>query len=214
MQKITKILDKVLFRMIPGGCFMVFFWRLMDSINTGFRTQESTMGATLSSVALVVFSANLLIWIGFDDVILPDAPSDAQNPQSNSKSIFLKNLASFLVTFAVIVFFNPRFQFAALFDNLVHTGAVYYGALMLGDVLHILGSVFSDFRAALSYKTRLGWIALFCYFVFLGAVVQYTVYQLLVLEEVATLRYAVILVPYFFAAFYRFQRHKKVQLKA
>lgn len=197
--------------MIPGVCFLVFFWRMMDSIDTGFRTLNNSAGTLLTSLALIVFSANLIIWILFDDLLLdaqkPDSP---QSAEQNRLSLFVKNLLLFAVTTGVIFYFNQGTTFTVLYDNFVHSGAVYYGALILGDIAYMLTVVVNDIRKAQSLKTRIGWGVLFVYFTFLAVVIQYTVLKILDFEGALSQKIVSVAIPYLFAAFHRFRGHKKV----
>ncbi len=207
MQKTAKILDKILFRMIPGVCFLVFFWRMIDSIDTGFRTQNDSIGILFTTVALIVFSANLIIWILLDDVILE--PKDtAEKP--DTRLVLLKNCALFLITFGIVFFSNPGSAFSQIYDSFVRSGALYYGAIMTGDVLYMLGDTLSNIKAAGSIKARIGWIVLLCYLVLLCGVVEYTFMKVLEFNETVSASILFVFVPFILTAFYRFRGHMKV----
>ena len=183
----------------------------MDSLDTGFRTMNNSAGTLLTSLALIVFSANLIIWILFDDLLLDSRKSnELPSDKPNQLHIFLKNLLFFAVTTGVIFYFNQGTTFTILYDNFVHSGAVYYGALILGDIAYMLTAVVSDIRHADNLKTRIGWGVLFVYFIFLGVVIQYTVLKILDFEGALSPKILSIAVPYLFSALHRFRAHKKV----
>ncbi len=205
MQKAARIIDKILFNMVPGFCFLTFFWRMFDALDTYYRAQNSSGMLVLLSLALIVFSANIIIWIFLDEVILGTQSSEKNPP--NRAAQLLKNLVFFLITFGAVFAANPGTGLYVVYGNFVQSGALYYGAVMIGDMLHIVKQIKRDVITTQKMSTRFGWLALGVYFVFLLAVVVFTLAKVLDFSGTVTTQLLLILVPFVFSVINRFRQH-------
>lgn len=205
MQKAARIIDKILFNMVPGFCFLVFFWRMYDALDTYYRAQNSSGILLLLSLALIVFSANIIIWIFLDEVILGEKNDDKNPP--NRVAQLLKNLVFFLVTFGAVFAAHPGTGLYVVYGNFVQSGALYYGATMIGDVFQFFKQVKADIVTAQTMSTRLGWLSLGIYFAFLLVVIVYTLGKVLDFDGTISTQMMLIVVPFILSAINRFRQH-------
>ncbi len=205
MELALKIVDFILFRVIAGLCLLVSTARFLDVLSEQYRSVENGPMVWLISLATIVFCANLLVWIFGSDYIVP---SKSNQKKYSVSHVIIVNFIHFLVTTVAVYLFNYGYGWFYLYKTFAQSGAVFYGAVILGDVSFILIENFKDFIHAESFKTRIGWLFLWIYFLFFVAVNIYSSVVALELEFALNFSVVFLCVTFIASSYQRFSAHR------
>ena len=133
------MVDSIIFRIIPGGCFLFYAGQLVNSLDSKLRGTHENWILGILYVLAIPFFASIVWWI-----LVPSAFDPDHEQSHGAEKNLLGDLFIFLLNIGTLFYFSPPQSYIQYFS---YTGILIYVGVFLADVFFMIRSAIKDIFA-------------------------------------------------------------------
>ncbi len=126
------ILDRFLFRIVPGGCFLWYAGQIVADLDIQFRGTSQDWFLTVVYLLSIAFFASIVWWI-----VVPSAFESGDEKSSEDKKNLIGNSIIFLVSITSLFYLSPPQSY---FQYFLNAGIFLYVGVFIADVFFMVRS--------------------------------------------------------------------------